>query len=351
MTLFQSLRAKISIIIPVYNGGQPFRRCLGHLFALNPAPFEIIVVADGDTDGSRDLAREFGAKVLVNPTCQGPAHARNVGARHAQGDILFFVDADVALPPDALTHIICAFSECRGNPLRTINPTTLAALIGSYDDEPAVQNFLSQYKNLLHHYVHQTSCEDASTFWGACGAIRRDVFLAVGGFDDQQYERPSIEDIELGYRLKRAGYRIRLVKGLQVKHLKRWSAFSLIKTDFFQRALPWTELILRDRHIVNDLNLQTSSRISVALTFALIGTLPLARRLPVVRAIMALLACGLLALNAPAYRFFWRKRGLLFTLQAIIWHWLYYFYSGLAFSIVFARYWWTGQPQGIAPTR
>ena len=337
MTLSQSVRSKISIIIPVYNGGKVFARCLGHVSALHPGPFEVIVVADGDTDGSRDLAREFEVDVLVNPTCKGPAHARNVGARHAQGDILFFVDADVALRPDALTHIIRVFEECGEN---TQSKPILAALIGSYDDEPAAQNFLSQYKNLLHHYVHQTSHEEASTFWGACGAIRREVFLAMGGFDDEQYDRPSIEDIELGYRLKRAGYRIRLVKGLQVKHLKRWTAFSLIKTDFFQRALPWTALILRNEQLVNDLNLQTSSRISVALTFALIGTLPFARRLPIVRAIMALLACGLLALNTPVYHFFWRKRGLLFTLQAIIWHWLYYFYSGLAFSIVFTRHQW-----------
>jgi GT2 family glycosyltransferase len=227
---------------------------------------------------------------------------------------------------------------------------TLAALIGSYDDEPAAQNFFSQYKNLLHHYVHQTSSEEASTFWGACGAIRREVFLALGGFDDKQYPRPSIEDIEFGYRLKRAGYRIRLVKGLQVKHLKRWDAFSLIKTDFFQRALPWTELILRDRHLVNDLNLQTSSRISVALTFALIGILPFARRWAFLRGMSALLAGGLLALNAPLYHFFWRKRTLFFTLQAIMCHWFYYFYSGLAFSIVFARHRRRGQPQGIAPT-
>ena len=71
---------------------------------------------------------------------------------------------------------------------------------------------------------------------------------------------------------------IRLVKALQVKHLKRWDALWLIKTDFFQRALPWTELILRDRNFVNDLNLQTESRLSVALIYALVATLPLSLR-------------------------------------------------------------------------
>jgi hypothetical protein len=56
------------------------------------------------------------------------------------------------------------------------NDHDLAAVIGSYDDEPFEPNFLSQYKNLLHHYVHQTANRDASTFWGACGAIRRESF-------------------------------------------------------------------------------------------------------------------------------------------------------------------------------
>jgi GT2 family glycosyltransferase len=158
------------------------------------------------------------------------------------------VDADVTIPPDAIGQITAAF---RREP-------DLAAVFGSYDDAPAATNFLPQYKNLFHHYVHQTAREEASTFWGACGAIRREVFLTFGGFDER-YRQPSIKDIELGYRLKRAGYRIRLCKALQVKQLKRWGVVSLLKSDFFHRALPWTELILRDRRFINDLNLRFSA--------------------------------------------------------------------------------------------
>jgi GT2 family glycosyltransferase len=60
------------------------------------------------------------------------------------------------------------------------------------------------------------------------------------------YGRPSIEDIEFGYRLRRVGYNIRLEKSLQVKHLKRWTGWSLVRTDFLNRALPWSLLILRE---------------------------------------------------------------------------------------------------------
>lgn len=318
----------ISVIIPVHNGGRSFHQCLLSLAKAMPSPGEIIVVADGDTDGSWRMAEEFGAKVLKIPTCGGPAKARNLGARTAQGDILFFVDADVAVCPDALSQVAIAFQS----------EPKLAALIGSYDDAPGASNFLSQYKNLFNHYTHQTACEDASTFWGACGAIRREIFLAMGGFDER-YRRPCIEDIELGYRLKAAGYKIRLCKALQVKHLKHWGVISLLRADFFYRALPWTELILRDRQLVNDLNLQLSSRISAILTYGLLIALVGAWWLPGLLAVAGAILLSLLAINAPVYRFFLHKRGLLFATQTIPWHWFYYFYSGLAFAVGVAYHW------------
>ena len=317
----------ISVIIPVYNGGASFRHCLSSLAEAMPPPSEVIVVADGDTDGSWLLAKEFGAKVLRIPTSGGPAQARNLGARTAEGDILFFVDADVAICPDAISQVAIAF-QCEPD---------LAALIGSYDDAPGATNFLSQYKNLFQHYTHQTAREEASTFWGACGAIRRGVFLEMGGFD-KSYRQPCVEDIELGYRLKRADLKIRLCKALQVKHLKHWGPISLLKAEFFYRALPWTELILRDRQFINDLNLQLSSRLSVILVYGLLGALLGAWWSPGFLVVAGVLSVLLLALNAPVYRFFLHKRGFQFTLQVIPWHWLYYLYSGLAFAIGTARY-------------
>ena len=317
----------ISVIVPVHNGGAYFRTCLSKLAQAVPKPIEIIVVADGDSDGSWRLAKEFGAKLIRIPESGGPARARNLGAQAAKGDILFFVDADVAVCPEAVGYAISVF---KNNPY-------LAAAIGSYDDAPGDPGFLSQYRNLMHHYVHQTGNEEASTFWGACGLIRREIFLQMGGFNES-YRRPSIEDIELGYRLKQAGYKIRLCKTLQVKHLKRWEPISLMRADFFYRALPWTELIWRDRKLNNDLNLQVSSRVSIVLTYAMLlsflgtwwslGCLVLA----------SLLALPLVIINAPLYRFFGRKHGVLFAIKTIPWHWLYYFYSGLGFAIGTARH-------------
>jgi GT2 family glycosyltransferase len=320
-------KAKISIIIPVHFGGTNFHRCLRSLAASMPAPEEIIVVADGDTDGAWRFAQDSGAQVLRIPTPGGPARARNLGAHTAKGDILFFVDADVAIPPDAMSQIIAAFQH----------DSDLAAVFGSYDDEPFETNFLSQYKNLFHHYVHQTAEEEASTFWGACGAIRREVFLAMGGFDEA-YRRPSIEDIDLGYRLRRAGYRIRLLKDLQVKHLKRWGVGSLLKADIFNRALPWTTLILREGKILNDLNLTTSYRASGILACLFLLTVSFIPYIPWLRIPAILIPATLLVLNQDLYLFFLNKRGLPFALKVIPWHWFYYLYGGFAFMAAFLKF-------------
>jgi GT2 family glycosyltransferase len=332
----------ISVVVPVYNGGEPFRQCLRSLSVLNPPPMEIIVVADGDTDGSWQMAEEFGTLVIRLPTSSGgPARPRNIGALQAKGDCLFFVDADVCVPPDTVGKVAETFHR---------NPD-LTALIGSYDDTPGAQNFLSQYKNLLHHYVHQNAQKEASTFWGACGAIRREIFLDVGGFDEN-YRRPSIEDIELGYRLKKAGHHIHLCKEIDVKHLKRWEIISLLKADFFYRAIPWTELILRDRMFINDLNIGHSERLCVVLTYGLVGTLIGAIWWAPLLAVALLIMVALLVKNAPLYRFLRRKRGLRFTLQSVPWHWLYYLYSGLAFAIGLIRhvFRWSPKPGATRST-
>jgi GT2 family glycosyltransferase len=301
----------------------------------------VIIVVDGGSDGSAALAEGLGMRVLQSPTRRGPAAARNLGARAAGGDVLLFIDADVLVPPTLIDRVVGFFHA---------HPE-VAAVVGSYDDAPAATNFLSQYKNLLQHYVHQQSSEEGFTFWGACGAVRRDVFLALGGYDEG-YRLPSIEDIEFGYRLKAAGHRVRVCKELQVKHLKRWTAASLFRSDFFRRALPWTRLILRAGRFENDLNISRASRLKVALVYALLGLFGLACWRPALGVSLAGLVAGtLLALEVPLLRFFRRKRGLLFALRAIGWHWFSYFYSGVAFAVGLASSALRGRARGSSAGR
>ena len=314
----------VSVIIPAHNAARTLPRCLAAIHASRIPPKEIIVVDDHSDDDSAAIARNAGATVVRSRTRAGPASARNLGAAHASGDLVFFVDADVAIHADALSQALATLED----------DPALAACFGSYDDRPAEANFLSQYKNLLHHYVHQTAEEEAFTFWAGCGMIRRAIFAEVGGFDEKRYPHPAIEDIELGYRLRRRGYAIRLCKAMQATHLKRWSAGSLLRADIFGRAIPWSHLLLDAGQIPDDLNLRAQDRLSTLATGTLllgaIATLRNRRAWPVA----CLSALSLLALNLPLYRFFCRQRGVRFTLQAIPWHWLYFLYSGLSFGLV-----------------
>ncbi len=316
----------VSIIIPVYNGGEKFQQCLEAVGALSPAPHEVIVVADGDTDGSRERAeRHRRVQVIALDRPHGPDYARNVGAAQATGKVLYFVDADVMVYPDALQKISETLTAHPG----------VSAMIGSYDDTPTEPNFASQYKNLTHHYVHQHSAEEASTFWGACGAIRREAFEAIGGF---RMGYRAIEDIELGYRLRASGRRILLRKDWQVKHLKRWTIVSVFTTDFFGRALPWTKLIRREGHLLDDLNLDVTSRLSAAIAGLLVLAIAL---LWIPRVWVVAVLCGgtLLYLNRDMYRFLVRERGYWFGVRAVLWHWFYLLYSTAAYVIGTIQYW------------
>jgi glycosyltransferase involved in cell wall biosynthesis len=247
---------EISVIIPVYNAAATLQRCLDAVTGSLFRDVECIVIDDGSTDGSQDIAGKFPVHFLqLNGGPYGPAYARNQGANLAAGKILFFIDADVIIYPDTLSKVSASFER---HPL-------VDAVFGSYDRQPGDGSFISQYKNLMHHFVHQQSREEASTFWSGCGAMKREVFQHFGGFDVANYSRPSIEDIELGARLASKGHKIWLNKDLQVKHLKRWTLKGLIKTDVFDRAIPWTNVILRNRDLPNDLNLSVDQRISAIL--------------------------------------------------------------------------------------
>lgn len=338
MKSIEIVNPSVSIAIPVYNGGESFKKCLSSLKQFVPASTEIIVVVDGGTDESERLARSFGATVLTFPIAGGPARARNCAATAAKGDVLLFIDADVTIHADTLTQTIARFAA----------RPDLAALIGSYDDAPGAPNFLSQYKNLFHHYTHQTGATAASTFWGACGAIRRDVFLKIGGFDEN-YRYPSVEDIDLGYRLKKAGYEIELCKSVQVKHLKCWQPLNLLRAEFFYRALPWTELIWRDRQFVNDLNLKVSSRIAMLLAYSLLVAVVATLFWSSAIAIGVGVGLAFLAINWPVYRFFYQQRGWWFTCGTVFWHWLYFIYGGLAFAIGTIRYHLFSRSANIVP--
>lgn len=318
----------VSVIIPVYNAAKDLSRCLLAIRRSSYDFYEIIVVSDGSNDGSPEVARKYGAFVLKLQSQSGPAAARNYGAEKAKGEIFLFVDSDVLIQQATIRRVVKDFEEY----------PYIGALFGSYDDDPLEKNFFSQYMNLRHHFVHQTSSQEAVTFWTGCGAVNKEAFQSIGGFDKNKYSKPSIEDIELGFRLKKMGYRILLDKDLQVRHLKKWTFISLLRVDIFSRAIPWTKLILESREMVNDLNLQISQKICTGLLGLSIILIPLAIFFPELVYLIFCLFVSISIINHRLIRFFLKRKSLNFTIAAFAMFLLYYAYSGATYALYWLIY-------------
>ena len=249
-----------SVIIPARNCPAHLSAALRSIALSTYRDYEVIVVNDASTDRTRDEAVAAGATVIDLPDQRGPAAARNAGVGRARGEVIVFLDADVCVQPDTLERLVRTL----------IQQPDLVAVFGSTIERPTPATSCRSTRNLVHHFVHQTSSTTASTFWAGCGAIRRSVFLDIGGFDEG-YLRPSVEDIELGMRLRAAGHAILLDHSVQVQHLKRWDLWGMLVTDIFSRGVPWTRLLLKARAVPNDLNLKTSQRVSAVLALVTLG--------------------------------------------------------------------------------
>ena len=320
----------LSVVVPMYNAAATIERCLAPLQAMlaRGEIGEIVVVDDCSTDRSPDVVAAYPAIRLERTAVQsGPAAARNLGAAVTVGTYLWFVDSDVIVT-----------DECARVILQTLSETDAAAVFGSYDDAPDARNFLSQYKNLVHRYYHRRGKTSASTFWAGCGAVERRVFFDLRGFDARRYPYPSIEDIELGYRIITSGRRIVLHHALQGKHLKEWRLRNLLHTDLMRRAIPWTRLMLERKELTDDLNLGVAERMRALLALGGIAALFswAAGFTPVWVPAAALAA--LIAANLELIRFFSTQRGLVFAARAFLYHQFYYVYSSAAFAYASAQH-------------
>jgi GT2 family glycosyltransferase len=265
----------VAAVVPATDAPPTLERCIAAIRTGSDPPDELIVVTE--------------------PPNAGPAAARNAGARQTTADILLFVDADVLLHPDAVERVRAVFAHDPG----------LAGVFGSYDDTPAAPGVVSVFRNLLHHHVHQEGAGRAETFWAGIGALRRDVFLEAGGFDEARYRTASIEDIELGMRLVASGATLRLDPSIQATHLKRWTLLGALNADFSRRGVPWVALLVESRCVPSHLNLGWRHRAGTLLSLAALAAGMRRRRGAMLAALL-----GLVALNRSLYALAIRRLGV-----------------------------------------
>ena len=332
---------ELTVIVPALNAVGTVRRVFEAVIAsdLPRERYELILVDDGSTDETSLVGAEFCDRVVrLSGRPHGPAFARNRAAEVARGEVLVFVDADVVPHPDALRRIAEHF---RADP-------ALASVFGSYDAQPEAPGLVSQYRNLMHHYVHHRSAGAAQTFWAGLGAIRRADFLTVGMFDEWHYGRPQIEDIELGRRLRRTGHPILLDPTIQGTHLKRWTVKNTLLGDFQHRGVPWMWLILVEESPdkAQTLNVRHIEKV-------LTGMAGMALLMPLLAAVLrawwplwiaAAVAGCILVANLGFYRFLTRVRGRIFALAVAPMHLAYYAFNALAVVSGWAIHTLFGEP-------
>jgi GT2 family glycosyltransferase len=307
-----------SVIIPFHRDLAQLGPCLSAVRRSVPDA-EIIVAADGAQEDCRALVAAHGARLVVVDGPVGPATARNRAAVVASGDVLVFVDADVVVAPDAVPVLLA----------RLRSDAALAGVFGAYDLRPAAPNFMSQYRNLSHARIHELGEGEATTFWAGLGAMRTRVFHEVGGFDER-FGRPSVEDIDLGYRVTARGHRLRLDPAARGCHLKRWTLVSGVSTDIFARGIPWVQLIRRHGRPQNQLNLTIALRLSVVCAYLLLLA-PVMAMVAWWGAVLGVVALAvLLALNASYYRWFARQRGVAFAIRVVPAHVLHHWCNGVS---------------------
>ncbi|WP_100446772.1 glycosyltransferase family 2 protein [Glycomyces xiaoerkulensis] len=222
-----------SVVIPCHNAAKTLRRCLESVFAQTAPPGEVIVVDDAGTDGSAAIAAEFGCRVVEQRPNRGPAAARNLGAATAAGEVLFFLDSDLALEPDALERAADALEA----------DADTGVVQGVYAPEPLVDDGpVERYKVLFEHHWRVRAAGTGSATLFALTAIRAKAFADTGGFDESLRDG---EDVELGTRLP-PRWTVRTDPAVRGRHDDVDTLGGLL-AEQWQRSLRFAELLIRSR--------------------------------------------------------------------------------------------------------
>lgn len=168
------MNPNISVIIPSYNSGRTIKSCLESLIKQS-LESEIVVIDDGSKDNTKSLVHSFPKVKLLTQTHQGPGMARNLGTRHAKGEILVFVDSDMEFDQNFLKDLT--------------KPIITAEAKGSWSGNESVIN----WDNLWARFWNYNQNRFTSRMTGSRGqrrvfrAILKSEFNRVNGFDSTGY--------------------------------------------------------------------------------------------------------------------------------------------------------------------
>ncbi|GIQ70370.1 glycosyltransferase [Xylanibacillus composti] len=295
----------VSVVIPNYNYAKTLPRCLEALQHQTYKHFEVIVIDDGSTDESVEIAKQYPCR-LIQTRNNGVSAARNLGAAEAKGEIVFFLDSDVALFEDALANTVTAFEE----------DPTLGSVCGIYAKEALFRDSLfEEYRTLQGYYWRKSSEGYVTAGFFSLGAVRKSVFMELGGFDRRLN---NSEDIEFGHRLNEK-YRLLLTSKVMGYHDDE-DEFRKLARKMHERARQRVPFYFHRKKPTK--GFETPLR-GIGMLFVGLSTLLLPLALVEASMLWGFLACVLVFLltDAGQYLFVRKERGLLFTLYFIAMHW------------------------------
>jgi glycosyltransferase involved in cell wall biosynthesis len=322
----------VSIIIPNRNGEATIADCLEAAIGSDYDNFEVIVVDDFSIDRSVEIIRQFTCQLVTLDRHSGASSARNIGAAHSRGELLFFTDSDCMLGKKTLRIAVDAIVSA--------GPKTL--LGGTYTRRSADNRFFSCFQSVFINYSETKNASEPDYVATHAMIIAADEFKNSGGFAERFL--PILEDVEFSHRLGDTGFRLLIDPQIQLRH---YFGFTMLKSmgNAFRKSLYWTAYSLHNGDLHKDsgaasiaLKLTTLNwLLSLMLLIIYLGT---GEILLMVAIVLGL--CAVLILNRGLLTAFYQSRGTGFLVIAASYYLLLYPLAvsagGMVGAVFFRRY-------------
>ncbi|GBD97290.1 MAG TPA: glycosyltransferase family 2 protein [Nitrospirae bacterium] len=295
----------ISIVIPTYNASGFMPGLLDSIFKQAVDDMEVIIVDDCSTDNTVEIAGRYPTRVIEMEKNGGPAKARNRGVEAAQGDIIFFLDSDVIVLDGTIKEVEDYFK----------NESSAQCVIGICATEPLNKGFVPKYMAMF-EYIHLLGTPDnkVSVFAPRCGAIKKELFLKAGGYDES-YKGADVEDFELARRINKTES-IFLNPKMLVRH--QFANFRRALKIYFKRTVMWVHLFFKEKKLDNAGPTSPSNGVAAIcafFSFLLLFFLPF---IGIAKYMFLFLIAVYLISNLKWWNFMRKEAGLMFALRAIL---------------------------------
>jgi O-antigen biosynthesis protein len=224
---------RMTVAVCTYNGSATLRECLEGVSALRYPDYEVIVVSDGSTDESPEIARSFEGVRVIETENRGLSAARNTAMQASSAEIVAYIDDDAIPDPDWLTHLAAAFES-----------EAYAAAGGPNVPPPGSGRIAQCVANAPGGPTHVLIGDREAEHIPGCNmAIRKRALKEIGGFDPQF--RAAGDDVDACWRLLEAGGQIAFAPGAVVCHHRRRTVRGYLRQ---QRAYGKAEALLERKH-------------------------------------------------------------------------------------------------------